>query len=34
MRRQPSRETMTVFDAAKRYRTEGCPAIVVASRLG
>jgi aconitate hydratase len=29
---QPSRETMTVFDAAERYRAEGRPAVVVAGR--
>ena len=29
---QPSRATMTVFDAAERYRAEGRPAIVVAGR--
>jgi aconitate hydratase len=29
---QPSRETVTVFDAAERYRAEGRPAVVVAGR--
>jgi aconitate hydratase A / 2-methylisocitrate dehydratase len=29
---QPSRETMTVFDAAERYRAEGFSAVVVAGR--
>ena len=29
-RHQPSGETMTVFGAAERYRTEACPVIVVA----
>jgi aconitate hydratase len=31
-RHQPSREIMTVFDAAERYRAEGVGAVVVAGR--
>jgi aconitate hydratase len=31
-RHQPSGETMTVFDAAERYRAEGRPLVVVAGR--
>jgi aconitate hydratase len=29
---QPSGETMTVFNAAERYRAEGCPVVVIAGR--
>ena len=32
MSHQPSRDVMTVFDAAERYRTEGRTAIVVAGK--